>query len=60
MKHFVMLVCIVAANAQVRYEDILKGPNENWLTYAGSYSGQRHSPLQQINAANARNLILLC
>ena len=44
------------ALAQVKYEDILKGPNQNWLTYAGSYSGQRHSPLTQINAANAGNM----
>jgi hypothetical protein len=23
--------------AQVRYEDILRGPADNWLTYAGDY-----------------------
>ena len=45
-----------AATAQVRYEDIAKGPNHDWLTYAGGYSGQRHSPLTQITTANARNL----
>ena len=54
-------VCIgvaaaLACGAQVRYEDIVQGPNENWLTYAGSYSGQRHSPLKQITTANARNM----
>ena len=43
--------------AQVRHEDLLKSPNENWLTYAGDYSGQRHSPLKQITAANARNVV---
>ena len=28
------LVCVGGA-AQVRFEDILKGPGENWLTYSG-------------------------
>jgi len=32
------LLCAGAA-AQVRFEDILKSPGENWLTYAGSYNG---------------------
>ena len=48
---------IASSVAQVRYEDIVKGPNENWLTYAGSYSGQRHSPLKQITADNAGSLV---
>ncbi|MBK5293619.1 MAG: PQQ-dependent dehydrogenase, methanol/ethanol family [Acidobacteriia bacterium] len=42
--------------AQVRYEDILKGPSGNWLTYAGDYAGQRHSPLKQITTANANQM----
>ena len=46
-----------SAAGQVRYEDILKGPNDNWLTYAGSYSGQRHSSLKQITAENAGSLV---
>jgi alcohol dehydrogenase (cytochrome c) len=45
-----------AASAQVKYDDILAGPGANWLTYAGSYSGQRHSSLTQINTATAKNL----
>ena len=28
----------------------------NWLTYYGAYDGQRYSSLDQINAANVRNL----
>jgi alcohol dehydrogenase (cytochrome c) len=28
----------------------------NWLTYHGSYDGQRFSPLNQINAANVKDL----
>ena len=55
MKLGIYLLALAAA-AQVRYEDIAKGPGQDWLTYAGSYSGQRHSPLTQITTANARNL----
>jgi alcohol dehydrogenase (cytochrome c) len=29
---------------------------QNWLTYYGSYNGQRYSTLDQINAGNVRNL----
>ena len=43
-------------SAQVRYEDILKGGGDNWLTYAGDYAGKRHSALTQITTANVRNL----
>ncbi len=43
--------------AQVRYEDILKGPGVNWPTNAGGYSGQRHSSLTQINTANAGSIV---
>lgn len=52
----VMGFAVLAAVAQVKYEDILAGPGANWLTYAGSYSGQRHSPLNQINTQTAKNL----
>ena len=45
-----------AAQSPVKYEDIVKGPGADWLTYAGSYSGQRHSPLRQITPANASSL----
>jgi alcohol dehydrogenase (cytochrome c) len=43
--------------AQVRYEDILRGPGENWLTYAGDYQGQRHSALKQITASNVGSVV---
>src|SRR5437016_3326961 len=29
---------------------------ERWLTYSGDYSGQRHSPLNQINTTNIQGL----
>ena len=41
---------------QVRYEDMLKGPADNWVTYAGDYSGRRHSALKQITVENAGSL----
>src|SRR6266702_4579554 len=52
------LVAITAAgaHAQVRYEDILQGPGDNWLTYAGDYQGRRHSALKQITVENAASL----
>jgi alcohol dehydrogenase (cytochrome c) len=46
------------AVAQVSYERILNAAREpgNWLTYSGSYSGHRYSPLTQINSLNAGRL----
>lgn len=43
--------------ANVTYEQILKSPNSDWLTYSGGYSGRRHSPLTQINDKNATHLM---
>src|SRR5271168_2261902 len=63
MRHFLVFLVLPVISlahmglAQVRYEDILRGPGENWLTYAGDYQGQRHSALKQINAANAGSLV---
>jgi glucose dehydrogenase len=50
------VLCVCAA-AQVRYEDIVKGPAENWLTYAGTYQGSRYSTLKQIVVENAGSLV---
>ena len=40
--------------AQVTYDRILRSADEpqNWLTYNGTYSSQRHSGLDQITAVN--------
>lgn len=57
MRKLVFLAGLTLAGwSQVRYEDILRGPAENWLTYAGDYQGQRHSALKQISAANVGSL----
>src|SRR5882672_9388970 len=45
------------AYSQVRFEDLLKSPNDNWLTYAGDYQGRRHSPLKQITVDNAGSMV---
>src|SRR5207247_10316844 len=42
--------------AQVRCQDSLQGPGDNWLTYAGDYQGRRHSALKQITVENAGSL----
>ena len=57
MKHLILWMAASAAFAQVKYEDILKSPNADWLTYAGDYKGTRHSPLRQITTANAGSLV---
>src|SRR5690242_10803915 len=42
----------------VTYERILAARSEphNWLTYYGTYDGQRYSGLDQINTGNVRRL----
>ncbi len=59
------LVCLAllvpgALCAQVTSERLLRAPDEprNWLTYSGSYSSQRFSPLKQIDPTNVKNLEL--
>ncbi|MDQ2901232.1 MAG: PQQ-binding-like beta-propeller repeat protein, partial [Acidobacteriota bacterium] len=58
MRKLILLVILSAgARAQVRYEDILKGPGENWLTYSGTYQGSRYSSLDKITIDNVGNLV---
>jgi alcohol dehydrogenase (cytochrome c) len=58
----VVLVSLVAAgyglSAQVSSDRVVRAAEEpaNWLTYSGAYSGQRYSPLRQIDASNVKNL----
>jgi alcohol dehydrogenase (cytochrome c) len=61
-----LLVVVIAAasvgaqNRVVTSDRILKASAEpqNWLTYSGSYDGQRYSRLDQITPANVKNLDL--
>ena len=53
-----LLALCVCAHAQVPFERIRNAEQEpgNWLTYSGNYSAHRHSPLDQISAANVAKL----
>jgi alcohol dehydrogenase (cytochrome c) len=42
--------------AQVTLDRLLRPEPQNWLTYSGTYSGQRYSPLTQITTGNVQNL----
>jgi alcohol dehydrogenase (cytochrome c) len=59
---FVLCAAVIAVHAQqpVTSDRILNAAKEpqNWLTYSGSYNGQRYSTLVQITTANVRNLNL--
>src|SRR6266566_9661821 len=45
--------------ADVTYERLLNPEPQNWLTHHRDYGAQRHSPLEQINKSNIKNLKLL-
>ena len=49
-----------ASAADVTYDRLLHTDREpqNWLHYSGNYSGQRYSPLSQVNRNNVRSLQL--
>ncbi len=59
MHRFTLSFCLLAATAgaQVTFDDLRQSPNQNWLTYAGGYSGQGLSPLTQITPENAQNVV---
>jgi alcohol dehydrogenase (cytochrome c) len=47
------------ARGQVTFQRLVNSGKEpqNWLTYSGDYLGRRHSPLNQVNSANASTLV---
>ena len=53
---FCTVICTLL-HGQAKYEDLLKGSAENWLTYAGDYASVRHSPLKQITRDNVSRLV---
>ena len=60
MKHllpFLLLAATVVAQT-LDPAEILKPLANDWPTYSGDYSGQRHSRLTQINRANVKGLSL--
>ena len=53
----VVVMGFAFANAQTVDPDTFQNPPVNeWLTYHGDYSGQRHSPLTEIDASNVHRL----
>jgi alcohol dehydrogenase (cytochrome c) len=57
-----IIVCMIlafVAQSQVTFERLVNSTKEpqNWMTYSGSYSGQRFSKLDQINTANAPSMV---
>ncbi len=57
MRFAVLAALALPLAAQVTFEDLKSSPNRNWLTYAGDYKGQRHSPLKRIDRSNVQNLV---
>lgn len=55
-----LIAAPVALHAQVTSNRLVKASDEpqNWLSYGGTYSGQRYSQLKQIDASNVKNLEL--
>ena len=63
MKMFALpmvLLATVSLGAQVSFDRLLQADREpqNWLTYSGTYLGQRYSQLTQITPDNAKGLEL--
>ena len=54
---FAVLLLSTSLPGQVRYQDLLRGPGANWLTYAGDYASHRFSPLRQIDLYSVQSLV---
>lgn len=53
-----LLVFVSSLYAQVSNQRLLRAADEpqNWMTYSGTYAGQRYSTLRQITPANVKSL----
>ena len=64
MRHLTLLIFVLSFSAsglaQVTYQRLLQAEQEpeNWLTYSGTYSSNRHSRLDQITPGNVDDLEL--
>jgi alcohol dehydrogenase (cytochrome c) len=59
MRYALLVLAVSSAfGSDVTYDRIRRAASEpqNWLTYSGSYSGQRYSPLAQITRDNVAEL----
>jgi alcohol dehydrogenase (cytochrome c) len=59
MKKFACLLLLLALplQAQVSFQDLLKPPSNNWLTFSGDFTARRFSLLKQITTQNIDQLI---
>jgi acido-empty-quinoprotein group A len=55
---FVFWLALAMSGQMLDPAKLLKQPTDTWPTYNGDYSGQRHSPLTQINATNVGSLAM--
>jgi alcohol dehydrogenase (cytochrome c) len=55
---FMLCAIGVGAHADVPFERITQADSEpqNWMTYSRDYTGQRFSPLSEVNASNVKGL----
>jgi alcohol dehydrogenase (cytochrome c) len=53
---FLMLLAL-PLQAEVTFEDLLKPPAKNWLTYSGDFTGCRFSLLKEITPENVGQLV---
>jgi len=52
-----LLLLVLPLQAKVSFQDLLKPPAENWLTYSGDFTGRRFSLLKQITTENAGQMV---
>jgi len=60
MKIFPLIALAATLSAQAPFDPakILQRPTDTWPTYSGDYTGERYSPLKQINSSNVKALSL--
>jgi alcohol dehydrogenase (cytochrome c) len=50
------LICVAGLSAQVTFDRIKAGANQDWLTFQGNLQGYRYSAARQINKSNVAQL----
>src|SRR6185503_16433699 len=53
----VLLLVVLPLQAEVAFQDLLKMPAENWLSYSGDLTARRYSLLKQINTTNVGSVV---
>lgn len=57
MRYAWLLLFAFHLDGQVTYDEILRSPSENWLSYHGDYRAHRYSPLTQIDTKTVAQLV---